>query len=568
MRISAWVVVAVVGAGCSRFESAPGLEGTIPAIVGTVELGALSGPRTVQATLGDVAVAASVSLIDTTSGATVKTALTDAGGNFALAFGPTFAPTSSALYFLEAVKGLGGHAVGRNAARVRTLIRWSGTAWQGLTAGTVKVGTATTALAAIYGLKQALPAGQRVSAASLIDALGSGGYTPVANASQAEYDQTKSLVAALLAGDLDPLASLGYNGATGAFYQKILAQLAPDDTGNPALHHDYVMTKSGVASTFVWIPVFTAYQLIVPGNCGGDNTTKPVGYWVATEPGSGTQDTDWAEERLGGFYAGKYEASRADAIAGDPTTGTGATAGSGSSLKVERYCVPWTGIDWDTAAQACLAYDAHAHLLRDDEWTALAVWATINGITVYGNNAETNNLASYTAPADIDSPDVTFVDDPTYSWAANGVDRSLTGSATSSLWSGNANLSTHSGTTAGVFDLNGNIWDQTETVGLAQTTGNYILNDITLPLAAPGENNISALATDPRLRRHGLPGATAGGTALFGFDFLWKSTATNMKCLRGGAFFMGDKSGLWAIYLDSGRSYSSISIGFRPALTY
>ncbi len=124
-----------------------------------------------------------------------------------------------------------------------------------------------------------------------------------------------------------------------------------------------------------------------------------------------------------------------------------------------------------------------------------------------------------TAPADIDSPDVTFVDDPTYAWAANGKDRALTGSATSSLWSGSANLTTHTGTTGGVYDLNGNIWEWTETVGLAQTTGNYIVNDVNLGVAAPGQNYLSALATDSRLRRLGLPGATSGsGTALIGGD--------------------------------------------------
>ena len=46
-----------------------------------------------------------------------------------------------------------------------------------------------------------------------------------------------------------------------------------------------------MASTFVWIPVFMAYQLIVPANCGGDNTTKPVGYWVAIQPSTGTDST-------------------------------------------------------------------------------------------------------------------------------------------------------------------------------------------------------------------------------------------------------------------------------------
>ncbi|MBM3271625.1 MAG: hypothetical protein FJZ01_28660, partial [Candidatus Sericytochromatia bacterium] len=466
---------AIVLGGCASLAGPPPSALGIAALAGEVDLAALPAGRSVSATLGDVAVAASVSLIDPGAGNTVKTALTDGSGNFVLSFGPTFAPASGSLYFLEAVKGLGNHAVGRNAARLRTLARWTGTSWASLTAGGVKVGTATTALAAIHTLKANLAADKRVSAAALVGSLSSGGtYEAVPNASAAEFEQVKGLVAGLLAGDEDPLANLGYNGAAGAFYRKIVANLAPDDLGDPTKHHDYVMTKGGVASTFVWIPVFTAYQLIVPGNCGGDNTTRPVGYWVAAQPGSGTVNTDWAREQFGGFYAGKYEASRADATPGDPATGAGATAGSTSTLKVARYCVPWTNIDWDTAARTCLAYDAHAHLMRDEEWTALAVWATINGVTVFGNNAQTNQATSYTAPTDIDSPDVAFVDDPTYSWSASGVDRALTGSATSSNWASSTNMTTHTGMTGGVFDLNGNVWEWTETVGAAQTTGSWV----------------------------------------------------------------------------------------------
>ncbi|MBM3271413.1 MAG: hypothetical protein FJZ01_27570, partial [Candidatus Sericytochromatia bacterium] len=123
------------------------------AISGEVDLAALPAGRAVGATLADVTAAAAISLLDPASGNTVKTALTNASGAFLLAgFGSAFAPATGALYYLEAAKGLGGHAVGRNAARLRTLLRWSGTGWESLTAGTIKVGLASTALSALYGL--------------------------------------------------------------------------------------------------------------------------------------------------------------------------------------------------------------------------------------------------------------------------------------------------------------------------------------------------------------------------------------------------------------------------------
>ncbi|MBM3271621.1 MAG: hypothetical protein FJZ01_28640, partial [Candidatus Sericytochromatia bacterium] len=182
MRAVSLLVAAVAVASCvpgrAGFDLMP--LGDRLLVSGEVDLAALPAGRAAKATLGDVTAAAAVSLIDPASGNTVKTALTNASGVFLLSgFGSAFAPATGALYYLEAVKGLGSHAVGRNAARLRTLLRWSGTGWDSLTAGTVKVGLASTALAALYGLKSGLAANKRISAADLVGTLGSGGFSPV-----------------------------------------------------------------------------------------------------------------------------------------------------------------------------------------------------------------------------------------------------------------------------------------------------------------------------------------------------------------------------------------------------
>ncbi|MEB3188267.1 MAG: hypothetical protein VKP72_12605, partial [bacterium] len=188
-------------------------------------------------------------------------------------------------------------------------------------------------------------------------------------------------------------------------------KLAPDDPGSATLHRDYVVTKNGVSSTFVWVPVFQAYQLINPANCG--HAGQPEGVWVANQPSSGTRDVDWAVETFGGFYAGKYEASHVDAVPGDTSTGAGATEGASSVLKVAPFCMPWTNVNWDEAKEACRAYDPACHLMTDDEWTALAVWSMIRGVTVHGNNS---------SGMDANDNGITFTGDPT-SWG-----RGLTGS--------------------------------------------------------------------------------------------------------------------------------------------
>ncbi|MEB3187320.1 MAG: SUMF1/EgtB/PvdO family nonheme iron enzyme [bacterium] len=332
------------------------------------------------------------------------------------------------------------------------------------------------------------------------------------------------------------------------------AGMAPDDQGNPARHHDYVMTKGGVSSTFVWIPVFQAHQIINPSNCGYPG--QPVGMWVASQPMSGTRDVDWAVETFGGFYAGKYEASHADAVPGSASIGSEATTGSSSTLKVSPFCVPWTNVNWDEAKAACAAYDPSCHLMTDDEWTALAVWSMIRGVTVHGNN---NGSLS-----DVNDSQIRFVDDPIDS----GDHRALTGSGTRSGWSGEVNLTTHTGTTAGVYDLNGNVWEWTATLGGASDSNRYTVNGTDTGISMPGDGYISSLSTDARLRRYGVPASTGGSTAAFGGDYFWLNNGSLTSSMRGGGWSRYSVAGVWNLRLSFARSDSRNRVGFRPVLRF
>jgi hypothetical protein len=330
--------------------------------------------------------------------------------------------------------------------------------------------------------------------------------------------------------------------------------LAPDDTGDPSVHHDFVVTKGGVSSTFVWVPVFQAYQLIRPSDCGYSG--QPVGMWVASQPMSGTRDVDWAVETFGGFYAGKYEASHADAVPGSASIGSEATTGSSSTLKVSPFCVPWTNVNWDQAKAACAEYHPACHLMTDDEWTALAVWSMIRGVTLHGNN---NGSLS-----DVDDSQIRFVDDPIDS----GDDRALTGSGTRSGWSGEVNLTTHTGTTAGVYDLNGNVWEWTATLGGANGSNRYTVNGTDTGVSMPGDGRISSLSTDARLRRYGVPASTGGSTSAFGGDTFYPNNGSLTASLRGGYWYRNSDAGVWNLILNFARSYSHVNVGFRPVLRF
>jgi hypothetical protein len=312
--------------------------------------------------------------------------------------------------------------------------------------------------------------------------------------------------------------------------------------------HDFVLEKNGIASTFVWIPAYRAYQLINPTKCG--YMGQPEGVWVSSEPIHGKKDVDWAVETFGGFYAGKYEASRADAEPDDRRTGEGATEGTSDHLKVASYCVPWTGVTWDKAVSTCAAYDPACHLMTDDEWTALAVWSMIQGVRVYGNNGE--GKATY-------DRNILFKH-------AGSSAIALTGIASKTGWPSPVNHTTHSGTTGGVYDLNGNVGEWTATLGSRLNSNRYLVNGIETGTLFPGDGWVVNLCTDRELRRYGVPGITRTAdqslsTLPFFGDYLVLNTGNSTSAIRGS-------SGIWGISLILAKEDMSEMTGFRPSLRY
>ncbi|MEB3204847.1 MAG: hypothetical protein VKP57_09115 [Candidatus Sericytochromatia bacterium] len=338
-------------------------------------------------------------------------------------------------------------------------------------------------------------------------------------------------------------------------------RLAPDDTQSASSHHDYTLTKDGVASTFVWVPVFKAYQIIRPAEAGLPDA--PVGQWVKDKPTMGVPTVAWAAETFGGFYAGKYESSRTDATPWDPLTGSSATVGTAPGMKVARYCVPWGAVTWTEADELSRNLHPNAALLLDEQWTALAVWATIHGVKIVGNSL--GNVSS-------DDPDTTF------EAGVSGYSGALTGSGRNAAWTGAQNLTSHTGTDAGVMDLVGNIDEWTDGIGVGpgspgQAKWTYRGQELAVA-ATIGGTFIQTMSTMPGVRRLGLPATVAYDppSPVWAGDYFYGAGANSLSgeahARRGGGDARGGSAGLWCTYVANDFTARISDHGFRTALTF
>lgn len=159
-----------------------------------------------------------------------------------------------------------------------------------------------------------------------------------------------------------------------------------------------------IPSVLVYIPKFKNSDVLT----GGNDSTHPAFIVNGVE--------------IPGFYYGKFQAKVYNSVA--------------YSLPAED---PTASINFDTARARCEAKGAGWHLSTNAEWAAIALWCKKNGFLPYGNN----NYGK-------DSRESNYKAVPSY-YESNKIARVATGTGPLS-WS-------HDKTLAGIWDLNGNVWE-------------------------------------------------------------------------------------------------------------
>ncbi|MBO9542172.1 hypothetical protein J7643_16410 [bacterium] len=185
---------------------APGIAVQIaPKLVGTV---AFPEPREVAATTTEITQRATIALLDPAN-QTVAATVTDAAGAFTLDVSGAFTPTPGSYYTLEAVKTLKSATSAGTAVRMRTLLHWSGTAWNSCSgAVTLAISPATTAVALIRATQNS------VTFAETMGVVTGSTITSANPTLSAHGANVRELVRDLLWRDLDPVARIALANGT------------------------------------------------------------------------------------------------------------------------------------------------------------------------------------------------------------------------------------------------------------------------------------------------------------------------------------------------------------------
>lgn len=344
-----------------------------------------------SATMADIAVGSTVSLIDTVTNRTMGTTVTDSAGRFTIKFSVSFRPTAN-VYYLEAYKGLpvGGtpNRAGTSMARVRTLVRNVSGEWRHLYAEEgIRISAASTALAVITSLRSASDS-TRVDPVNLLGTLDNSSVFTSAGTgvSDAEFQTVRGMVSQALVNDDDPLYRITYDLVGRAFFLVdrgvSIARVAPVQgpmgttvtVEGTNLGLAPVVRFNGTAATSTVNGTSTLITATVPVGATSGPVTVQVGTIVFN--GANFAVTPWDGHNVFDAAGNMYVASSQDnrIYRFDPS-GTPTVYASGAPINYPR------GLVVDPEGNVYVANWNDSKILKIDTSRNVTVFAQGNGIS-------------------------------------------------------------------------------------------------------------------------------------------------------------------------------------------
>lgn len=216
---------------------------------------------------------------------------------------------------------------------------------------------------------------------------------------------------------------------------------------------------------------------------------------------------------------------------------------------------PGVSINYDQARQACQAAGAGFDLMTVWDWAAVMHWCMARGFEPRGNTdygRHHDNRWEIGARQDAGAPG-----------SSSGIGNILAGSGPVE-WR-------HDGTTAGISDLVGNVWEWL--LGMTMIDGRINLSpDNAIPLEGaysdtgfdmPSSRTWATMDTTGAgdlLKRAGIAPKGSGDPV----GYLYTNLEGERLPVRGGARNYGGNAGLGALLLYNSRAYAGNIIGFRP----
>ena len=234
------------------------------------------------------------------------------------------------------------------------------------------------------------------------------------------------------------------------------------------------------------------------------------------------------------FWIGKYQAAR--------NTSTSTAEGTGATPVSKKGVVPWCSLTFTAGSAAATSKGDGFRLVRNREWTNIAMWCRAMGLYPAGNSA-----------SGVDGMGVAGTPDT----SCGG--RCLTGTGPVT-W--NHNLQA-----GGIADLVGNVWEMIDGVQLVNSvlwlfdSENKLQSTGINPCFGTSGGSFSLIRTDDALKYDAIP-ASGTGAAVLGADGFWFADGTRI-CYRGGGWNYGAQCGLFSFGVDTAASDAYASIGFR-----